>query len=801
MIGETVSHYKIVERLGGGGMGIVYRAEDTRLGRSVALKFLPAELAHDQQALERFQREARAASALNHPHICTIYDIDAHAGEPFLVMEYLEGETLKHRIGGRALGPEVLVDYALELVDALDAAHEAGIVHRDIKPANIFVTRRGGTKVLDFGLAKVTGEQPTDLESALPTELAEESLTGVGTTLGTVAYMSPEQVRGEALDARSDLFSLGVVLFEMATGSTPFKGNTSGMVFNEILSKEPVSVTRLNPELPDELEHIIAKSLEKDKETRYQTAKDLLADLKRLRRQSESMMAVAPVTGRRLPRRVAAGAMAAAVLLAFATYFALREKPAADEPATPTAAKSQPTIAVLPFQNLGADTSVDYLRMAVPDEITTALTRAPALAVRPFASASAYKEGPVDLAQAGDELRAANLVTGQYFQEAEQLHLTLEAINVEDNRLVWRESLVVPVGDLISLRQQVAKRVQEGLLPRLGLTMAVSTGTQPRNAEAYELYLRGLAMARDTVPNRRALKMLERSIELDSSYAPAWMELSRRLYYEGQYSVEGGASYFERSDDAYRRVLELDSEIIEASMWLVTRKVDRGDLNGAFDEAQALLDRRPDSAEAHFARSYVYRYAGLLEESMEDCEAALDLDPTNYSWRSCAIAFLSSGKFDRARTFAELDVGSEWSRSILAFNHLAQGNREAAISSLEGINQDSVMFNRHTVIEHCGESTPEATDVAQLSVEAAISVPDPEPNFWTGSLLAYCGHKDAALQLLQTAVDQNYCSYPAVDRNPLWAPLRDDPVFGEIRAQGIACRERFLEHMRPTDSG
>jgi TolB-like protein/predicted Ser/Thr protein kinase len=801
MIGETVSHYKIVDRLGGGGMGVVYRAEDTRLGRSVALKFLPPEMADDQQALERFQREARAASALNHPHICTIYDIDDHKGQPFLVMEYLEGETLKHRIAGRALGPEVLVDYALELVDALDAAHEAGIVHRDIKPANIFVTRRGGTKVLDFGLAKVTGEQPTDLESALPTELAEGSLTGVGTTLGTVAYMSPEQVRGEALDARSDLFSLGVVLFEMATGLTPFKGNTSGMVFNEILSKEPVSVTRLNPELPDELEHIIAKSLEKDKETRYQTARDLLADLKRLRRQSESMTAVTPVAGSRRPRWTAAGAAAAALLLAFATYFALREKPAADEPAAPTASKSQPTVAVLPFQNLGADTSVDYLRMAVPDEITTALTRAPALAVRPFASAAAYREGPVDLAQAGDELRAANLVTGQYFQEAEQLHLTLEAINVEDNRLVWRESLVVPVGDLISLRQQVAGLVQEGLLPRLGLTMLTSTGTQPRNAEAYELYLRGLAMARDTVPNRRALEMLERSIELDPSYAPAWLQLSSRLYYEGQYSAAGGATYLERSHDAYRRVLELDPEIIEAVVWLIVDQVDRGDLNEAFDEAQALLDRRPDSAEAHFARSYVYRYAGLLEESMEDCETALALDPTSYRWRSCAIAFLSAGRFERARSFAELDVGSEWSKNHLANNYLAQGNREAALASLEGIAQDSTFYLDSAVLQHCGESTPEAAEVVQLSEETSMSLPDSEPKYWTSFLLAYCGHKKAALRLLKAAVDGNYCSFPAVDLNPLWAPLRDDPVFTEIRAQGMACREHFLEHVRQSGSG
>ena len=801
MVGETVAHYRILNRLGGGGMGVIYEAEDTRLHRLVALKFIPENLVGDQKSVERFELEARAASQLAHPNICTVHAIEDNNGHPFIVMERLEGESLKQRLHKKPLELDELLDIAVQIAGALEASHAKGVIHRDIKPGNIFLTKDGQVKVLDFGLAKLVREQrlSADDDSSM-----ENSLTAVGVVPGTAVYMSPEQARNEELDSRSDLFSFGVVLYEMAAGKKPFRGTNVVTTLDAVLHTKPESPLASNPKLPAELVAIIGKAMEKDRNKRYQTAADIKADLQQLRRASESGLTKTSL--RDVPLRLATStfqgssrwltylfigvtALLLTVLASVGTWW-LRNR-AAKIPVQLN------TVAVLPLQNINQDASIDYLRFALADEVANALTYARSLEIRPTSATAKYAAKDVDPRKIGLDLHVAIVVTGHFVRQGDELIITLEAIDVADDKLLWQTTVQSPAANLIAMQAQLSGQVRQGLLPVLGAAGSLqNTATKPVNQEAYDLYLRSVAVPHDAAPNKEAILMLERAVGMDPSYAPAWEALGLRYYYDSTYAG-GGEQVFQRSSAAYERALALDPNRILAAGQLIINRVERGELGKAYQAAKSLVQRRPESSLAHFTLAYVLRYAGMLEESTQECNTALALDPGNYQFRSCAWAFMQLGQTQRARVFVQLDAGSEWAAYITPSILLREGKLAQVAAAVKQMPANR-RYHRDLLVACLHATTPaELEKVANDAQASVLAEPDPEPWYNQGAILAYFGEKDVAVHLIQTAIEQNYCADSALKMDPLLVKLRSTPEYVDLLVAAGNCQQIIKNPQSP----
>jgi eukaryotic-like serine/threonine-protein kinase len=809
MVGQTVSHYRVIGKLGGGGMGVVYEAEDTRLGRHVALKFIPDHLVKDKRSLERFTREARAASLLNHANICTIHDIDDNNGHPFIVMEKLEGESLKQRIReqtglSHALPTDELIEIAAQMADALAASHAKGIVHRDIKPANVFLTPGGQVKILDFGLAKLTkdGKVGTSTDTGL-----EESLTQVGVIPGTAVYMSPEQARSEDLDVRTDIFSFGVVLYEMATGKKPFTGSNVVTTLHAVINAKPAPPRAVNPAVPKELEAIIGKAMEKDRELRYKNAAEMKDDLARLqtarlkeaRGESDSTLRsglrrVQRATGSRISTRtfdrpggkkkwlIAGVAVLGALVVAMAAgIWWMRHR---QEPALPAAGGR--TIAVLPLENLKSDDpESEYLRVALADEIANALMHAHSLEIRP-ASMQKYDNVEADSSKIGKSLGVATVVSGHYVRQDKNVIVTLEAVSVADNRLLWRTTLQAPADNLIVLQNQMEKRVRQGLLPALGVSGELEESSAPANQEAYDLYMRSKAIPRDAGPNKDAIAMLEKAVTLDPKYAPAWEALGHRYYYDAVYG-ESGLKGYESSNAAYQKALAIEPGRTDAAGSLAINLADTENVGKGLEDARELVRRRPDSAFAHFSLAYVARYAGMLGEAESECDKAFAIDPTNFGWRSCAFAFFEAGKTARAMDFLKLDGNSEYANAIRVTVLMREGKMTEAQRAVQPMTENPLWMRGF--LQVCLNKAP-AADVhraAEAAEKELMAIHNSALKYYQGAVLASCGEKQIAFEFVRTAIKGGYCSHDALLEDPLLAGVRGEAEFGAIVQEAATC--------------
>jgi non-specific serine/threonine protein kinase len=714
LVGTTISHYRITRPLGAGGMGVVYEAEDTQLGRSVAVKFLSAELANDAPMLERFQREARAASALNHPGICTVHAIEQVEGQPFIVMELLEGRTLADRMRGQPFEIDELLDLAIQIADALESAHSKGIVHRDLKPVNLMISPRGQVKVLDFGLAKIERARPAGGTVAAAETVWGEGgdradLTVAGTVLGTVHYMSPEQARGQLTDPRTDLFSLGAVLYQMATGAPPFEGDTQAVVFDAILNRDPRPLAEANPAMPPALGPILEKALEKDRNLRCQSATELKTDLMRLRRKLETSRSSSAAHSDSKP---------------------------------PVGRRAERSIAVLYFENLSGVKEDEYLRDGITEDILTDLSKIKGLNVFPRTTVLAFRDQKATAADVCRQLRAGYALEGSLRRAGNRLRINAQLVDAATGFPVWSERYDREMSDIFEVQDEIAHKIAEALRITLTPQEQAELAAKPtENLQAYDLYLRGRSYARrrTTQDMEFALQMFENAVVLDPNFALAYAAIANGCAH-AQYWSGRGEGWIERAQAASLRAVALAPDIPEVLVsqgWILYA---RGNYDDAVRLARAAIARKRECEGAYYLMLRALFAAGNYQEVAAVAEEALESSGSDYNVYVPILNALSAlGKADATRNLRLRQIQAlenhlrevpedARARILLASNYADEGRaedavREATLAMVLRPNEATVLYNAACTFCSLGKRV-EALDALRKAWNAGFKDPD-----------------------------------------------------------------------------